>query len=240
MRAGRIAFISILPFSLFDVARAAKRCPRWQVHAVRPAQFRLPCPPPRTPRSGIDMTLLARIALVLLFAWIFVDSLVIGRYRTAANENRDRYSMVLILASNLLAWTAAIWLARRGPGGFVSWPLQAAGLAVMITGIAVRSLAIAQLGRLHSPNVAVQADHRVVDTGLYRHVRHPSYLGALIAYFGCAVALGNWLGVVVVMGLTVPAYLLRIHEEEAVLAEMLGEPYRAYQARTHRLVPGLY
>jgi protein-S-isoprenylcysteine O-methyltransferase len=188
----------------------------------------------------MSMNSFARAAVVVLFAWIVIDAMVIGRYRTGAKENRDRNSFEAILASNMIAWWVAIWLALHGPGRFDSMALQAAGLAVMGIGILVRSAAIAQLGRLHSPNVAVQDDHRVVDTGLYRHVRHPSYLGAIIAFLGCSVALGNWLGVCVVMGLTVPAYLVRIHEEEAALAQALGEPYRAYQARTHRLVPGVY
>jgi protein-S-isoprenylcysteine O-methyltransferase len=186
------------------------------------------------------MNPIARAALVLLIAWIVIDGIVIGRYRTGAKENRDRYSFAAILVANFAAWTLAVWLVRRGTGGFDSTTLQIVGLVVMGAGIVLRSIAIAQLGRLHSPNVAVQAGHRVVDTGLYRRVRHPSYLGALIAFFGCALALGNWLAVVAVMALTVPAYLLRIHEEEAALADVLGEPYRDYQARTHRLVPGLY
>jgi protein-S-isoprenylcysteine O-methyltransferase len=183
---------------------------------------------------------LPRLAVILLLAWIFIDAMVIGRYATGRQENRDRYSMAAILVANAVAWTVAIWLAGRGPGDFASMPVQVGGLVVMGIGIVVRSLAIAQLGRLHSPNVAVQADHRIVDTGLYRRIRHPSYLGAIIAFLGCAIALGNWISVVVVMVLTVPAYLVRIHEEEAALAGQLGEPYRAYQARTHRLVPGVY
>ena len=186
------------------------------------------------------MTPLARVALILLFTWIILDGIYIGRFRTGAKENRDRYSFALILAGNLVGWWVAIWLVRRGTGAFDSVPLQVAGLGVMGVGIVLRTLAIAQLGRLHSPNVAVQADHRVVDTGLYRRVRHPSYLGAIIAFLGCTVALGNGLSVVAVMALTVPAYLFRIHEEEAALAAALGEPYRAYQARTHRLLPGIY
>jgi protein-S-isoprenylcysteine O-methyltransferase len=183
---------------------------------------------------------IARIAFTVLIVWIVIDGIVIGRYRTGAKENRDRFSFAAIMVANLAAWWLAAWLVRRGTGGFDSPVLQVAGLVVMAIGIGVRSLAIAQLGRLHSPNVAVQADHHVVDTGLYRRVRHPSYLGAIIAFFGCALALGNWLALVVVMVLTVPAYLFRIHEEEAALADVLGAPYRDYQARTHRLVPGLY
>lgn len=186
------------------------------------------------------MNPLAKVALSVLITWIVIDGIVIGRYRTGAKENRDRYSFAAIMLANFAAWSLAVWLVRRGTGAFDSTALQVAGLVVMAVGIVVRSIAIAQLGRLHSPNVAVQDGHHVVDTGLYRRVRHPSYLGALIAFFGCAVALGNWLAVVVVMALTVPAYLVRIHEEENALADVLGAPYRDYQARTHRLVPGLY
>jgi protein-S-isoprenylcysteine O-methyltransferase len=183
---------------------------------------------------------LPRLAVILLLAWITLDAMVIGRYATSRQENRDRYSMAAILVANLVAWTVAIWLPGHGPGDFASMPVQVAGLVVMGIGIAVRSFAIAQLGRLHSPNVAVQADHRVVDTGLYKRIRHPSYLGAIIAFLGCAIALGNWISIAVVMVLTVPAYLFRIREEEAALAGQLGQPYRDYQARTHRLVPGVY
>jgi protein-S-isoprenylcysteine O-methyltransferase len=186
------------------------------------------------------MNPLARLAFTVLIVWIVIDGFVIARYRTGAKENRDRYSFLLIMLSNVVAWWLAAWLVRRGTGAIDSTALQVAGLVVMAIGIGVRSVAIAQLGRLHSPNVAVQDGHHVVDTGLYRRVRHPSYLGAIIAFLGCSVALGNGLAVVVVMGLTVPAYLFRIHEEEAALADVLGAPYRDYQARTHRLVPGLY
>ena len=107
-------------------------------------------------------------------------------------------------------------------------------------GILVRSIAIAQLGRFHTPNVAVLADHRVVDSGLYRHVRHPSYLGALIAFLGCSLALGNWLSLIIIMALSIVVYRYRIHEEEAALTASLGDQYRDYCRRTRRLVPFVY
>ncbi|MHB1618089.1 MAG: isoprenylcysteine carboxylmethyltransferase family protein, partial [Metallibacterium sp.] len=52
--------------------------------------------------------------------------------------------------------------------------LQVARLVQMKLGIALRATAIAQLGRFRTPNVAVLADHRIVERGLYRHIRHPS------------------------------------------------------------------
>jgi protein-S-isoprenylcysteine O-methyltransferase Ste14 len=37
-----------------------------------------------------------------------------------------------------------------------------------------------------------------------------------------------------------PALLWRIHVQEAELTAVLGDPYRAYQAHTKRLIPGLW
>jgi protein-S-isoprenylcysteine O-methyltransferase len=79
-----------------------------------------------------------------------------------------------------------------------------------------------------------------MESGLYRHVRHPSYLGALIAFFGFSLAIGNWLSVVVVMVITPAIYLFRIREEEAALGAAFGDVYRKYCTRTKCLIPGLY
>jgi protein-S-isoprenylcysteine O-methyltransferase len=113
-------------------------------------------------------------------------------------------------------------------------------MVMMAIGIVVRFTAVAQLGRFHTPNVAIREDHRLIETGLYRLVRHPSYLGALIAFLGFSLALGNWLSVAAMMGITPWLYLYRIREEDAALLAAFGEPYRAYCQRTKRLIPWLY
>jgi len=71
-------------------------------------------------------------------------------------------------------------------------------------------------------------------------VRHPSYLGALIAFLGFSVALGNWLSVLTMMAIIPWLYLYRIREEDAVLLAAFGDEYRDYCRRTKRLIPGLY
>ncbi len=72
-------------------------------------------------------------------------------------------------------------------------------------------MAILTLGRLFTVNVAIQADHSVVETGLYRFVRHPSYVGLLLTFVGLGVFFANWLSL---FGLLVPIAL-------AVLNRML-------------------
>ena len=103
-----------------------------------------------------------------------------------------------------------------------------------------RSTARTQLGRLHTPNVAVLADLQVKDTGLHRYVRHPSYLGALIAFVGVGFALGNGWSLLLIVLVTPAMYLHRIREEELALTEGLGAPYREYFRCTKRLIPGIY
>jgi protein-S-isoprenylcysteine O-methyltransferase len=169
-----------------------------------------------------------------------IDGVAVARHATGKVENRDRFSLMLIVVGNLVAWTVAVTFAYSAIGSMHSIALQLAGFVVMGIGIIVRSTAIAQLGRFHTPNVAVRADHQLMESGLYRYVRHPSYLGALIAFFGFSVALGNWLSVVVVLLVTPSIYLYRIHEEETALNGAFGDVYRAYCRRTKCLIPGLY
>ena len=96
------------------------------------------------------------------------------------------------------------------------------------------------LGRFFRVTVVVDEDQRVVDTGPYRMLRHPSYTGMLVTLVGVGIALDSWLSVAAAFLPALVAILRRIREEEHVLLRELGEPYRAYARRTSRLVPGVW
>ena len=88
--------------------------------------------------------------------------------------------------------------------------------------------------------MSISAEHKLVDSGPYSYIRHPTYAGALLAFVGLGLCFGNWL---TILFLTVPiigAFLWRIRIEESALADALGEDYRAYMRRTKRLIPWLY
>jgi protein-S-isoprenylcysteine O-methyltransferase len=186
------------------------------------------------------MTMLRDLAIAAFFLWMCVDSAFVFRNATGAAENRDRFSLKVIMIGSLATLWISIGLAFSTIGTIHSAALQVAGLVVMAVGILVRSIAIAQLGRFHTPNVAVRTDHQLKTTGLYGLVRHPSYLGALIAYLGLGLALGNWLSLLVITGVVPCLYLYRIHEEDAAMLVAFGDAYRAYCTRTKLLVPWVY
>lgn len=187
------------------------------------------------------MPILRDVAIGALIVWMLIDSALVFRHKTGKAESHDRYSLAAVAIGNLAGWFGSIWFAFSPYGALhPALPFQIAGFALMAIGIALRFTAIAQLGRFHTPNVAVLADHEVMERGLYRHIRHPSYLGAMIAFCGFGLALGNWLSLVIVVVLNTAAYLVRIHEEEAALTAGLGERYASYCRRTARLIPHFY
>jgi protein-S-isoprenylcysteine O-methyltransferase Ste14 len=57
---------------------------------------------------------------------------------------------------------------------------------------------------------------------------------------GLGIQLGTWLSIASCLLPPLIAVALRLRHEEKVLIGELGEPYRAYMARTHRLVPGVW
>ncbi len=86
-------------------------------------------------------------------------------------------------------------------------------------------------------NVTVEAEQKVVSTGLYGRVRHPMYTGNVILMIGVPLALGSYWGLVFV----IPALLalaLRIRDEEEMLHATNSAGYRDYTQRVHyRLLP---
>src|SRR2546421_5190347 len=105
------------------------------------------------------------------------------------------------------------------------------GIALIWGGFALRWWAVLELGRFFQMTVVVQENHRVIETGPYRVVRHPSYSGLLLIFVGVGFTLGNWLSVTACVVLPFLGLLVRIRAEEAVLNRRLGEPYRSYSAR---------
>ena len=87
--------------------------------------------------------------------------------------------------------------------------------------------------------MAIQPGHELVMSGVYRVIRHPSYLGLVVNSLGWALAFRSGVGVVLT-ALLIPPLLARIHAEERLLRTQFGGEYDTYCRRTSRLIPGLY
>jgi protein-S-isoprenylcysteine O-methyltransferase Ste14 len=99
---------------------------------------------------------------------------------------------------------------------------------------------IAMLQNAHASKVLdINQDQALVETGLYGHVRHPLYAGAILLALFIPIALGSLWGLLPA-SLSVLMLVIRIkYEEEMLLKGMDG--YEDYQSRVkYKLIPRIY
>src|SRR5262245_42730770 len=113
------------------------------------------------------------------------------------------------------------------------------GLALLTLGGALRLTAVFVLGRRFTGLVAIQEEHHLQTSGLYRYIRHPSYAGMLLSMAGFVLVFRCWLGLLLVAGIFA-VLLARMKSEEALLESEFGEEYTSYRRRTWRLLPWIY
>lgn len=183
----------------------------------------------------------ALIALVVvLFALAGVGLLAGGNLSSGVREDRSNRWVVVVFAiiglldaylppytdrndfwtmdGDTLRWIGVLLFG--GGGGFRIWPVFV-------------------LGDRFSGLVAIQPGHTLVTTGIYAHIRHPSYLGLLISTLGWGLAFRAGIGVLLTATL-IPPLIARMNAEETLLAAHFGREYDSYRNRTWRLIPGLY
>ncbi len=163
--------------------------------------------------------------------------------RNRAGARRDSGSLVIIVACIVAGAGGAAALAGLAPATAIHggrWPLVIAGAVLMWIGVILRQWAVWALGRFFTVDVRVAPDQTVVDRGPFAWVRHPSYTGLLLTVVGFALALGNWLALIVAIVLPLIGIVTRIRVEERALLDGLGDPYRRYSAGRKRLIPHVW
>jgi protein-S-isoprenylcysteine O-methyltransferase len=180
--------------------------------------------------------------LGVLFMISEVGLAIFKRSRAGAARAADRGSLLQLWLVIIVSVNVAYWLSYRLP-----W-LNLAPAAIFIdvgavlfaAGLALRWYSIIFLGRFFTVNVAIATDHRLIDTGPYRFVRHPSYTGALMAFAGLGFCLCNWGSLAAMIVPTLLVFMRRMRVEEDALSQGLGDKYRDYMRRTKRLIPAIY
>jgi protein-S-isoprenylcysteine O-methyltransferase Ste14 len=115
-----------------------------------------------------------------------------------------------------------------------------AGLLALALGLWVFHRSHADLGANWSITLEVRENHSLVTEGVYRRVRHPMYLALLLYGLGQALVLPNWIAGPFYVASLALLVALRLGPEEAMMRERFASEYDAYQARTRRLVPGIW
>ena len=145
--------------------------------------------------------------------------------------------MVLLVCAVALLWLPRVPIAVLNkrflpPGKWCFW----SGAAVTACGLLFSVWARRHLGKNWSQAVTVKEGHELITSGPYALVRHPIYTGLLLAIVGCALARGEWRGLLAV-ALVFGALWHKLRLEEKWMRAQFGESYEAYARRVAALVP---
>ena len=182
------------------------------------------------------LTAVTLVTIALGVAGLFSE----GHIGAGVKEDRSNRWVIAalgvlgVLGAYLPAYTDRIDFLTLGGEG-VRW----LGVLLYAAGGVLRLAPVFVLGRRFSGLVAIQPEHRLVSSGLYGVIRHPSYLGLFVLSLGWGLAFRSGVGVILAV-LTLPVVLARVDAEERLLSETFGAEYDAYRARTWRLIPYVY
>jgi protein-S-isoprenylcysteine O-methyltransferase Ste14 len=176
------------------------------------------------------------VTFVLAFASMFTG----GNLSSGEREDRaNRWVVPAFFALGLLSAYFPAYTDRIDFWTFDGDRVRWIGVALFAVGGIVRLWPVFTLGRRFSGLVAIQPGHKLVTTGIYRLIRHPSYFGLLLGALGWALAFRSGVGVILAALNLIPL-VARMDAEEALLTSQFGTEYENYRARTSRLIPGIY
>jgi len=153
----------------------------------------------------------------------------------------DKGSIWIMFILIGIGYTLSFSIAATKFGRIYQWDLFfVAGVLLIIIGLIIRIKAILELKQYFTYTVTEIENHELIETGLYKNIRHPGYLGQMLIFMGTALSFSNWLSVVFMMIPVLFGYMNRIIVEERFMIKQLGQKYIDYQKRTKRLIPKIY
>ena len=178
--------------------------------------------------------------LAICAPWVISEVFLLILARSKKNSvDRDEGSIVLLNATIYICVALGVSLGFlgighiRGCSPIIPWM----GLCLIVIGLTIRWISILTLRKYFTTNVAIQDDHRIIKFGIYRFVRHPSYSGSIISFFGLGLVFVNWLATIILVVPITIAFMKRIKVEERALENAFGEEYIVYCKSTWLLFP---
>ncbi len=157
---------------------------------------------------------------------------------TSDKKSSDRFSVILILAMSFISVVVPVvdWAYFKSNQDGLNW-ITVLGILMIVVGITFRALAVRYLGKYFTPTVQIKDDHKLITTGPYSIVRHPSYTGAFLAIIAGGVVLESLVGFIISCTAMIIAYYVRIGIEEKELTANFGIAYEQYQKNTKMIIP---
>ena len=191
-------------------------------------------------RQGWIYVFISLIMFVLNYSVLRIDPELL-KERSKPGQDVKKWDKQILGISFLL--TIIMYITAGLDSGRFHWSpdfpgyLILAGIILTVAGQLLFLIAQNQ-NKFFSSTVRIQTDreHTVCDTGLYKFVRHPAYLGSIIQALGYPLLFGSIWSIIPVAGLII-LFLIRTWLEDNTLRNEL-KGYREYSGKTrYRIIP---
>jgi len=175
---------------------------------------------------------------VLLWAafGVFRIAIHFRKHGTLKTETKDNVFFTMILPY-MFSIIAAFWEFEFRTIS-INPIASSIGILFFLSGSFIQLSALYTLDRQFSNAVELQSSHTLIDTGIYRLVRHPIYLGIILQGIS-SIFLLNVISPLLFILIATTGILLRIKKEESFLIQSLPG-YQEYMKKTFALIPGVY
>jgi protein-S-isoprenylcysteine O-methyltransferase Ste14 len=182
---------------------------------------------PGLPVAVYILNIAMRLSVIVYL--VVIAATVLVRMRPARKARGVEPRMSALIGTFLL--TVVVVFPRRDLS-------MLAGLVSAVLTLGGNAFAVVVLTHLRQSFSIMAEARQLVTAGAYRIVRHPLYLAEEIAAIGIVMQFFSP-STAAILAVQIGFQLRRMHNEEVILAETFLE-YRAYRARTARILPGIY
>lgn len=158
---------------------------------------------------------------------------------------KEDWTIIPFLTCTILGFIAAI-LDFAYRQNFIFQVYAVAGLVLLLVGGLIRFKARLELKKkarfgslAGTGKLQIVKEHQLVKDGLYKHIRHPIYLGEILRNVGLVVIFSSVYGTLIVLLASI-FLLFRIEMEEKMLTVVFGKDYKEYKRNTKRILPYIY
>lgn len=175
--------------------------------------------------------------MALLFS-VFIDFMLFSR---SDNVQKERKSIVetgtmtfffVVYYFILLSKVGSIEMASQTIKQF----MMILGTVMIIAGCAANIKGRFNLGKNWANQIKIYKEHTLVQTGMYRIVRHPLYASIIFMFYGGCLVYRDILAFAAVSVVFVPFMYYRAKQEETLLMQRFPE-YEKYKKRTGMFFP---
>jgi protein-S-isoprenylcysteine O-methyltransferase Ste14 len=118
--------------------------------------------------------------------------------------------------------------------GPARWILLAAGILLILGGLALMVTTRREFNRYQQPTDPGQPTGQLIRTGPFAWSRNPLYLAAVLLFLGLDLALNNLWALFMLPVSIILCHFILIVPEESYLAAHFGNEFTAYTAAVHR------